>query len=180
MELDRFMPEHDFRSRYSRRIAADPVTTWDAFQELTAEELHITQVLIGIRSLGTVRLSGRVSSAAPVPLLTSGTGEEVRGKIAKFWHVRPEVAPIEDGDPEAFVNFVEPGWAKTVTGARVVAEGDGSVLTIETRVRCTDERSRLIFAAYWLAIRAGGAGLVRLEMLQAVARRVEPAAELAA
>ncbi len=47
-------------------------------------------------------------------------------------------------------------------------------MTIETRVRCTDERSRLIFGAYWLAIRAGGAGLIRLEMLQAVARRVEP------
>ncbi|QKW49546.1 hypothetical protein [Streptomyces buecherae] len=174
MELDRFMPEHDFRSVYSRRIAADPATAWRAFQELTAEELHITQMLTGIRSLGTLRLSGRVSETAPVPLLARDELAEVRGKIAKFWYVRPEVAPIPDGDPAAFRDFTEPGWAKTVTGARVVADGDGSLMTIETRVRCTDERSRLIFGAYWLAIRAGGAGLVRLEMLQAVARRVEP------
>ncbi|MFT2019242.1 hypothetical protein ACMA1D_25865 [Streptomyces sp. 796.1] len=176
MECDRLMPEYDFRSCYSRRIDAEPAAAWRAFQELTAEELHITQVLTGIRSLGTLRLSGRVTETAPVPLLARGELGEVRGKIAKFWHVRPELAPVPDGDPEAFVAFAEPGWAKTVTGARVVADGDGSLMTIETRVRCTDERSRLVFGAYWLAIRAGGAGLVRLEMLQAVARRVEPVA----
>jgi hypothetical protein len=51
--------------------------------------------------------------------------------------------------------------------------GTGTELAAETRVEATDERSRRKFAAYWAFIRLGGAGLIRLELLGAIARRAE-------
>jgi hypothetical protein len=43
-------------------------------------------------------------------------------------------------------------------------------LTTETRVRCTDERSRRAFARYWYVIRPFS-GLVRRSWLRAARRR---------
>ena len=40
----------------------------------------------------------------------------------------------------------------------------------------TDPASRRAFAPYWFLIQVGGAGLIRLELLRAVARRAESAA----
>jgi hypothetical protein len=45
-------------------------------------------------------------------------------------------------------------------------------LTTETRVAATDRRTRLLFGVYWTAIRPGS-GLIRREMLGAVARAAE-------
>ena len=52
--------------------------------------------------------------------------------------------------------------------------GGGTLLAAETRVLATDPAARRAFARYWRLIRAGG-GLIRLELLRAVARRAEQA-----
>ncbi|KUJ54570.1 hypothetical protein ACZ90_66350 [Streptomyces albus subsp. albus] len=176
VELDRLLPAYDFRSHYRRRVAADPDTTWRAYRTLTAEELPTVRLLMRLRGLGRLRLRGPLADAFPVPLLSTGRYAEVRGQAAKYWRARPAYAPLPGGDPEAFRDFREPGWAKAAIELRVVPDGNGSVLTAETRVRCTDARSRAVFAPYWMFIKVGGAGLIRLEMLRAVARRAERAA----
>ena len=48
-------------------------------------------------------------------------------------------------------------------------------MTTETRVTATDARTRARFGLYWLFMRAGS-GLIRHDMLRAVARRAEAAA----
>jgi len=50
----------------------------------------------------------------------------------------------------------------------------GTLLSTETRVLATDPRTRQVFAAYWLFIRAGS-GAIRREVLRIVARRAESA-----
>ncbi|WP_431044787.1 hypothetical protein ACQUSR_24615 [Streptomyces sp. P1-3] len=172
MELDRLLPSYHFRSRFQRRVAADPDTTWRAYQELTTEELPFLRALMRVRGLGRVRLRGPVSRAFPVPRLTIGPYEEVRGRAAKYWRLRAPAARISHRDPEAFRELREPGWAKAAMGVQVVPDGDGSVLSAETRVLCTDGRSRAAFTAYWVLI-AGGAALIRWELLRATARRAE-------
>ncbi|MFC0597221.1 hypothetical protein [Streptomyces palmae] len=176
MELDRLLPVYDFRSHYRRRVAADPETTWGAYRSLTAEELPTVRLLMSLRGLGRRRLRGPIAQAFPVPLLSTGDHAEVRGQAAKYWRPRPAYAPLPGRDPEAFRDFGEAGWAKAAIELRVVPDGDGSVLIAETRVRCTDSRSRALFAPYWMFIKVGGAGLIRLEMLRAVARRAERSA----
>jgi hypothetical protein len=56
----------------------------------------------------------------------------------------------------------------------LVPDGDGTLLTTETRVRATDARSRALFSLYWLAIRIGS-GLIRRDLLRAAAQRAEAA-----
>jgi hypothetical protein len=75
-------------------------------------------------------------------------------------------------DAEGLRAFDEPGWAKTGMDFVLEAEGAGTRLTTETRITATDARSRALFAIYWLAIRAAS-GLIRRDMLRAIARRAE-------
>lgn len=177
MELDRVLPDYDFRSRYTRRIQAAPDEVWRAVMELTAEELPVVRTLMRLRSAGRTRLDGPLIDAFPTPTLLVREGSElVKGKIAKFWRMSPQTAPVAPGDPDEFASFGAPGWAKAALGLRVEPDGDGTLLAFETRVRGTDAFARRVFAPYWLLIRAGGAGFIRLEILRAVARHAERAA----
>ena len=68
--------------------------------------------------------------------------------------------------------FAEPGWVKVAFDFVLVPDGGGTHLSTETRVAATDARTRRIFGLYWLAIRAGS-GLIRRDLLRAVARQAE-------
>lgn len=174
--LDRLLPSYDFRTRYTRVIAAPPEAVWKALFAVTADELPVTRLLMRIRSGGRTRLSGTLSAIAPIPELARIEGREaVRGRVAKFWQPRPTQGPEETCTPSAFSAFSEPGWAKAAMSLQVSPSGDGTLLAAETRVKATDPASRRKFAPYWLFIRLGGAGFIRIELLRAVARRAEAA-----
>jgi hypothetical protein len=174
--LDRLLPAYDFHSRHTRLIAAPPAAVWRALHEVTTGELPVTRLLMLVRSAGRVRMSGPVTELVSMPEL--GRTEErelVRGRVARFWRLRPELGPGETTDPAAFAAFAAPGWAKAAMSIQLTEVRGGTVLAAETRVRATDAASRRAFGAYWLLIRAGGADLVRVELMRAVARRAEAA-----
>ncbi len=129
------------------------------------------------RSGGRARLVGPVIQAPPLRVLgRRETQEAVLGAVAKFWLPHPVVGPDSTATPEGFAAFGEPGWAKGAMGFQLSPlPGGQTLLAAETRVRATDPAARRALAAYWLLIRAGGAGLIRLEMLRAIARRAERA-----
>jgi hypothetical protein len=171
--LDRLIPTYDFRSRYTRRIAASPDAVWEALHAVTATELPVTRLLMGIRSAGRSRMSGPMTEVLSSVDLGRHEGREaVGGMVAKFWRLRPEYGPDETADPAGFAAFSEPGWAKAAMSFQLSPAGDGTLLAAETRVRATDPASRRAFAGYWLFIRAGS-GLIRHEFLHAIARRAE-------
>ena len=62
--------------------------------------------------------------------------------------------------------FTEPGYAKMALNYRL----EDGMLSTETRVLLTDERSRKAFRRYWLVIRPFS-GLIRRAWLRAIARR---------
>jgi hypothetical protein len=174
--LDRLLPSYDFRSRYTRHIAAPPRQVWQAMHELTAEELPITRLLMGIRSAGRSRPTGRLVERIALPALARDPDREaVNGAVARYWRFKPRQAPPWTASPEGFRDFAEPGWAKAAMSMQLVAVPGGTRLAAETRIRATDAASRRRFAAYWLLIAAGG-GLIRLEWLRAIARRAERSA----
>lgn len=141
MELDRLLPTYDFRSRYTRRMMADRATVWDALMGLTADELPLTRLLMGLRSAGRTRLSGPLIETFPPTMLNRAEGSElVMGKIAKFWRLRPPLAPIDPSDAAAFQTFAEPGWVKAAMGLYVLSDGDGTVVwrsPRRSRARCS-------------------------------------------
>jgi hypothetical protein len=72
-----------------------------------------------------------------------------------------------------FRTFDEPGWAKAAWNFRVEpAPAGGATLSTETRVRCTDARSRRTFRRYWWIVRPFS-GLIRIELLRAIRREAE-------
>ena len=171
--LDRLLPAYDFRARYTRRIAAEPETVWTALHEVTAAELPTTRLLMLLRTGGRSRMTGPMIDISPMPELGRADGrEEVRGMIARYWKPRPDYAPADTHDPERFAAFTEPGWAKAAMSFQLTPTAEGTELATETRIAATDPASRRAFGVYWLLIKAGS-GLIRQEMLRAVARRAE-------
>ena len=109
---------------------------------------------------------------APVPLLTVHRRREVlAGGVMQPWKLRGGGRPPAL-DAAGLRTFHAPGWVKCAVDFVLEPDGAGTVLRTETRVIATDAVTRVRFALYWLAIRAGS-GLIRREILRSVARRAE-------
>lgn len=174
--LDRLLPAPDFRTVYTRRIDAPPETVWRALLSVGMDDLPFTRLLMRVRHGGRRPESGPLVAHSPMPELGRADGREfVVGRVAQFWKPRPVPGPSETANADGFAAFADPGWAKAAVGLQLTPSGDGTVLTVETRVTATDRRSRRIFSFYWSLIRVGGAGLIRLELLSATARLAERA-----
>jgi hypothetical protein len=78
--------------------------------------------------------------------------------------------------PEDFRAFAQPGFAKILWSVQVRDEEGRSRLSTETRVFCTDDRTRRFFAAYWTVVQHGS-GLTRRDMLRGWRRRAEAGVE---
>jgi len=187
LTLDELLPDPDFRERHGRRIAAPPAPVWDAVQELRLGDLALSRALMGVRLLPprlagrpeSLRMvSGRLLEEGPVPVLASEPGRSVvAGGVLQPWKLTGGEEPPEL-DAAALRAFAEPGWVKVGYDLVVEPDGSGSRLTTETRVTATDPGTRRRFGLYWVLIRPGS-GLIRRDMLRAVARRAEGAARVA-
>ncbi|GGU92637.1 hypothetical protein GCM10010260_29190 [Streptomyces filipinensis] len=173
--IDRLLPAYDFRTRYTREIAAAPTTVWAALHSVTHDELPATRLLMSIRHLGRTGDAGPLLQKSPMPLLGQEEPREVvAGKVAKFWYPRPVPGPESSTTPEGFAAFAEPGWGKAVMSFQLSPLPDGrTLLAAETRLQATDATVRRTLACYWLLIRAGGAGYIRRELLRAISRHAE-------
>ena len=174
--IDELLPGWDFRSRYDRKIAAEPAQVWAALHTVTYRELPLTKLLMSVRTAGRARLDGPLAEGLRMPVLGQAEAREaVLGQVARYWTPRPVGGPAASRTPEGFARFAEPGWAKAALSLQLTPlPGGRTLLAAETRVLATDPAARRAFARYWRLIRAGG-GLIRLELLRAVARRAERA-----
>ena len=184
LTLDDLLPAPHFRERHERRIAAPPAAVWQAVQELRLGDLALSRGLMAIRLLparlagnkeGSRMVDGRLLEDGPVPVLATEPDRAVlAGGVLQPW----KIAGGEDPpalDVGALQAFAEPGWVKVGFDLVIEPTGAGSRLTTETRVTATDPGTRTRFGLYWLFIRVGS-GLIRRDMLRAVARRAEAAA----
>jgi hypothetical protein len=181
LTLDQLLPVPHFRERHGRRIAAPPAAVWAALHELRLRDVALSRLLMGIRLL-PVRLtgrneavrmvSGRFLEEGPVPVLAADPQRAlVAGGVMQPWKLTGGEDPPEL-DAAALHAFAEPGWVKVGFDLVLEPDGAGTRLWTETRVTATDPRTRTRFGYYWLAIRLGS-GLIRRDMLRAVARRAE-------
>jgi hypothetical protein len=177
--LDLLLPTYQHRERHSRYIAACPADVWNAVERVRWAELALARPLLALRAL-PARLTRTVPPwqrsrpivhNLPIPLIVERPGTElVFAGALRPW-------PRGDRPPPAldryrFPGFFEPGWVKVAMDIRLARERTGTRLSTETRIQATDRRARRAFAAYWLLIRPGS-GLVRRELLRAIARRAE-------
>ena len=100
--------------------------------------------------------------------------ELIFGQVGKPWRPRGG-APSQPVTRAEFAGFDQPGFAKLVESTRVDPYGERSaIVTMETRVLCTDQDSRRHFRRYWLVV-GPCSHLLRRTALHVWARRLEGA-----
>ena len=96
--------------------------------------------------------------------------EIILGLIGQFWKAS---GGIQSFRPEEFVPFHNPGFSKALWNFKITLHDEKHVrLETETRIFCTDEKTRSRFARYWFFIRPFS-GLIRIEMLKIIKRKAE-------
>jgi hypothetical protein len=160
--IDEVIPRWDVRTRRAIRVVAPAPQVWRALDETTLGEMPVARLLFRLRGLPSDR-NGAILGLEGFREVGEDPGRErVVGAVGRPWRIfEPLVA---DADPRT---FRAPGYAVMALN---VGYADG-VLSTETRVRCTDRRSRLLFRLYWLAV-GPFSRLVRDDWLRAVSRRV--------
>ena len=183
--LDGVLPVYRHRERHERTVAAPPIRVWSALLAVTWTELTLSRLLMGIRSIPARILGGPAGliseTTRPVvetfleggfrELRSDPPGLFVAGAAIQPWRLgRGELADVRD--LAGFRAFARPGFVLAAISFELEPVSSGTRLATETRVHPTDPGAARAFRSYWLVIRIGS-GLIRREMLHAVARRAE-------
>lgn len=182
------LPTAPFREFHQRIVAAPVTTVWPHCLEVTAAEIRTLGPLFALRGLPAKLTGTRPPTAtAPKPLLdvfadegfvilrrdaapVDGSASIVFGAAGRFWSVTGN-APVAFDSPSDFIDFDEPGFAKTVARLDAFDNGDGTTrLETETLVGGTDAASNRKFRPYWALIRLPS-GAIRRSWLAAIDRR---------
>jgi hypothetical protein len=166
-ELDRVLPEWDFRERHTIRVEAPPDAVFGAVRSVTLAEMGMFRILARLRGIRVPanRPVVEVAGAAWKVLADVQGRELVLGALGQPWRLRGGDTPWR-----IFAAFDRPGYVKMAISWRL----EGTLLSTETRVLATDPAVRRKFRRYWLAIRPFS-GLIRRVWLRAIKRRAESA-----
>jgi len=177
--IDKFAPESHFREVHRIAVLAPADAALRAIREVTAREIRLFRFLTWLRRVGRPGGESILNPPPDEPILgvalrsgfmelATSPKEIVVGTVV----VAPPRGPRPQ-TPDEFRTLQAPGYAKAVMNFRV----DDSplamcVVTTETRVWASDERTKRKFALYWWTIRLGS-GLIRRMWLRAIRRRAE-------
>ena len=161
--LDRVIPQWDVRTRRSIEIDALPERIWRALHETTMRETPIARSLFRIRGLPSQGERGILALEGFATIADEPERELLVGAVGKPWTPRGGIVRGAD-----VATFARPGYARMALNITL----EGRRLATETRVRCTDARSRALFRLYWLVV-GPFSRIVRAEWLRAIKRRAE-------
>jgi hypothetical protein len=180
-ELDRFVPEYQFRERHSVEVNAPKKRVYEAIKSVTAKEIFLFRTLTWIRRRGRPGPEGILTAPADMPILEVATrttfltlvDDPDREAVVGTVVIAPRGRSCSIAAPGDFLAIREAGFAVAAMNFSIEARGsDGCLLTTETRVFATDPASRRRFALYWAIIRPGS-GFIRRMWLRAIKRRAE-------
>ncbi len=144
--LSDWLPEYDVHERHERYIGATPERALELALRAPAAPDRIVRALFRLRGIPR---TGTIEDLAEL------LGLAERERTPASWVVA--------------------GGKSVRIGLDFVArpDGDGAILSTETRVQATSARSRRLFRAYWLVVGPFSA-LVRRRWLRAIASTGEP------
>ena len=95
--------------------------------------------------------------------------ELLLGLAGRFWTLTGNLQKINSDN---FREFDETGYAKAAWNFSLAETKGETLLTTETRIKCTDSESRQSFGFYWTFIQPFSA-LIRKEILRGIKQRAE-------
>ena len=186
MLLDEVMPEYDVHEVHELWVPAGPEPTYEAVKAVTAQEVRLYGLLMGLRTV-PARLRGRRRTGdARVPMLTQMLkagfvdlgaepgSEVVVGAVGRFWSPSGNLPVRTVRTRDDFKEFAEPGYAKAAMNFSIDPQGDGSLVRTETRVVGTDAEATRKFRRYWWLI-GWASAVIRRSWLRAIRRRLSVA-----
>jgi hypothetical protein len=196
MLIDDYLPTYDVSDSVATVVNADVAATWSALMEVdlidVGRQRRAVGMLSALRALPEVvtrLLHGeslpsapdhlRLRDSATVPpalggwvLLDERPNQEIAfGLVGKFWLPVIEYATVSR---EAFRDFAQPGFAKTVYALSVHAlDGDRTLLTGVMRTATTDPLARRWFRSYWTFGVGSGAHVLVNGLLETTKEQAE-------
>lgn len=186
MTMDDLMPEFDAVEVHETKVDAPLERVYQSFRKVDLEGSFLGWLFVApqrlARALGLLRrnptpLDLEVFRKGGFFLLEDNGRDEILIGMVDPMGNKGVTRPMSLS-PVAFRDFAKPGFAKILWNVRVRTENGGNILSTETRVLCTDDRTRRFFKAYWTVVQYGS-GLTRRDMLRGWRRRAEAAAQKA-
>lgn len=168
MLIDDVLSKWDAREYHEIRVATDAGRVYEAIRTTDFSRSVVIRTLFRLRGMPpkATRIGG-LEDAGFVLVAETPDEEFVLGLVGKFWTLTGGIKKIPG---PAFSRFERPGFAKAAWNFAVRRDRPGRVtLSTETRVRCTDPRSRLLFRLYWTLI-GPFSGWIRREVLRCIRR----------
>lgn len=175
--LDHALPDWDVVERHRRVVHAEAAAVWAALLSTPMRDLRVTRGLMRVRTLGRGPSGSRdrtvVDALPPGELARREPTELLLGLVAPTTlRIPTDVHALRPATVEELNRPLPDGWVRVAMDFRLTEVADGTALSTETRVFATGPRARRLFRLYWLPV-GPGSGLVRRELLRAVARRAE-------
>jgi hypothetical protein len=188
--IDSFLPRPDLDVVHTRLLSVPPEAAHRAVLEMDFYRVPLIRLLIQMRGLPQRWAAARAGAGAPagleerrsfrIPDLASAgwlvlaqrpDEELVLGQVARPWAPAGTTAASVAG-PDEFAAFDERGFARIALSIRVDPYGsEACLVTVETRVVCTDDASRRRFRRYWRLVGPFSA-LIRRGALRYLAREL--------
>jgi len=186
MKIDEYLLQYDFNEIHRVMVRAAPPATFAAMRDLLPSELSpLIFLMLNLRELpAIVTGKARRIPAAQKPFLhqlydggfipLEETNDEiVFGLIGQFWKLAGGEEPSGVKNSQQFQSFHRTDFAKVAANLHVQPEGNGTMLSTETRIWwAPDAETRKKFAFYWRLI-SMGSGWIRVLWLHAIRRRAE-------
>ncbi|MFG2132148.1 hypothetical protein ACGFNV_30655 [Streptomyces sp. NPDC048751] len=163
--LERMLPEWHFREVHRIRVPGTAAEVMRAAHATTWAEAPMARALVAITGADISARRRIVSDFLREmgEVIPTGDDEFLLAAVQGTGDVPRPPGTVS----EIVTGCEEPGILKIGMNVRHA----GGMLTTETRVLATDERTRRRFAPYWFCIRFGS-GLTRTSMLRAIRARV--------
>jgi hypothetical protein len=171
MLIEAILPIYHVREYHEVLILGHPAQVYQAVRWLDFSRSAIIRTLFSLRGIPTPSMRIEDLLRVGFVLVDELPGEEfVLGLIGKFWTSSGKIAKV---DGIRYRRFNSGGYAKAAWNFAIHDGAPGRVrLSTETRVLCTDHRSRRRFRIYWLLVGPFSAW-IRREFLKTVKARVE-------
>ena len=181
-QLDVFVAVYRFNELHSLRMQGTPSQVFQAIERVTASDIRLFRLLVWLRRFGRSGPEDMLSPSDSLPILDVATRTTFiylakltpRELVVGTYVAKPPDMRVRPTSPSEFQTMTRPGVTKAAMNFHARSHGNSSMVTTETRVFATDDRTRRRFAAYWRLILPGSA-LIRRSWLKAIKKEVETA-----